>query len=190
MATTVVAVSGILVVCTANQCRSPVAEAFLERQFASIGVRVPLRSAGLLDGGMPSPAEIIEASSKEGLDLRAHRSVQVEASMLLEADLVIAMARSHVRELSVREPSCWPKTFTLRELLRRGEGTGGRRRGEPLESWLSEVRAGRRPGDLFGADRRDDVPDPMGGALEEFTSMVELLEHLTADLVDLLFPPE
>ncbi len=184
------AVSGILVVCTANQCRSPVAEALLERQFRTIGVRVPLRSAGLLEGGVPSPDEIIEAAGNEGLDLQHHRSVQVETPMLLEADLVIAMARSHVRELSVREPSCWPKTFTLRELLRRGEGTEGRRRGEPLEAWLSAVRMGRRPGDLFGADRRDDVPDPMGGAPEEFTSMVTLLERLTAELVDLLFPAE
>lgn len=108
--------------------------------------------------------------------------------MLDDADLIVTMARSHVREISVREQKCWPKSFTLRELVRRAAKAGSRPAGEPFEEWLSAVRDGRRTGDLFGADRRDDVLDPMGGIPEAFDEMVEILDDLTTELADLLFP--
>ena len=160
----------------------------MTRRFNEIGVRVPLRSAGLLEGGTPSPAEVVNAGARRGVDLRGHRSVQVEPWMLDEADLIVTMARSHVRELSVREQRCWPKSFTLRELVRRGSRVGPRQPEQPFSEWLASVREGRRTGDLFGADGRDDVLDPMGGSQEAFDEMVEILDVLTAELADLLFP--
>jgi protein-tyrosine phosphatase len=180
--------NGILVLCTANQCRSPVAEGLLRQRLVKRNIDLPLRSAGFLEGGVASPSEVIRAATMFGLDLSRHRSHQIDWATVPETDLIITMMRRHVRDVAVHEPGVWRKTFTIRELVRRGHDHGARQDGQPLDDWIEEVHLGRTPKDLLGDDASDDVEDTMGGIPADYDLMVETLFGLTHELVQLIYP--
>ena len=160
-------------------------EALLARRLAAAGVAGRVRSTGLLGQGEPVPPEAVAAMAGYGLDLTRHRSRLVTAAELRGADLVLAMAREHVRHAVVAEPAAWPRTFTLRELLRRGQQGGPRMLGEPLANWLARVQNGRDRVALLGDSPDDDVADPMGGPAYAYVTTAALLDELVGALVNL-----
>lgn len=178
----------VVAVCTANQCRSPMAEVLLRRALEERGIGARVTSAGSLRGGVPASPGSVRAMGRRGLDLAAHESHQLEAGELAAADLVVCMARRHVREAVVLHPPAWPRSFTLKELVRRGETVGPRRADQPLEAWLAEVGAGRTRATLLADDPLDDVADPIGGPDPAYEATAALLEDLVARAVDLAFP--
>jgi protein-tyrosine phosphatase len=178
----------ILLLCTANMCRSVMAQALLSARLTARDCAVPVASAGLVAGGQPPPAEVIMAMAASGLDVSGHRSRQVTAADLAAADLVLGLAREHARHAVVLLPECWPRTFTLRELVRRGHQAGTRAQGEPLADWLARAGAGRDRRELLGTGRGDDVPDPYGGPLAGYQATAALLDALTHDLAALCWP--
>ena len=185
MRTSGTTVIDVLFLCTGNMCRSPIAEAFLRQKLDAAGITdVRVHSAGLLDSGRSAPDENIAVMAERGIDISEHRSRQLTDTMLAGADLVIGMAREHVREVAVSASDAWPRTFTLRELVRRGTDVGPRQAGQPLDEWLSKVHAGRTPSQLLGASPDDDVADPMGKAArfydEAATEIAELVDRLVA----------
>jgi low molecular weight protein-tyrosine phosphatase len=168
--------TAILLLCSANVCRSVMAQALLSARLAGRPAPVSVTSAGLLPGGQPPPAEVVEVMAARGIDIAGHVSRRVTVADLAAADLVLGMAREHARHACVLRPECWPRTFTLGGLLRRGRLAGARAPGEPLGDWLA--RAGH---DLLGSGP-DDVPDPYGGPLAGYQATASLLDRLTREL--------
>jgi protein-tyrosine phosphatase len=164
------------------------AEALLRSALAARGVEATVSSAGLFRGGVPASAGSVRAMSRRGLDIEGHRSRTVTGDLLEQADLVLGMARLHVREAVVAVPQVWPRAFTLKELVRRGTAAGPRPPDQPLEAWLARVHEGRRRADLLGDDREDDVADPVGGPDRLYLATADELEELVALLVALAFP--
>jgi protein-tyrosine phosphatase len=181
-------VSVVLVTCTGNICRSPTAAALLQRRLGGLEEPVEVSSAGILDLGEPVPDEMIAVGAALQVDLSHHRGHRVTSSEIRSADLVIGMAREHVREIALLQPAAWPKTFTLKELLRRGYLIGPRQPLEPLGQWLTAVHEGRRTADLLGASKDDDVEDPFGGSLQEYRDTAILLGGLVEELAGLAWP--
>ena len=176
---------GIVVLCTANVCRSPMAAALLARRLSGLGVAARVRSAGMLRGGDPPLPEVISVMARYGIDITGHRSRVACAADLARASLVLAMARDNLRYAVVTEPGVWPRAFTLRELIRRGERIGPRRPGEPLSGWLSRVHEGRERVALLGDSPDDDVPDPAGQPLRAYEDVARLLDRSVARLAEL-----
>ncbi len=102
----------ILFVCTANICRSPVAEALFAdwvRRQGLPGSEQPggwrVLSAGTwADPGAPASTYSREVLAEQGLDLAAHRAQRVEGALLAQADLVLCMTRSHAEALRAEFP--------------------------------------------------------------------------------------
>ena len=176
---------GIVVLCTANVCRSPMAAALLARRLSGLGVAARVRSAGMLRGGDPPLPEVISVMARYGIDITGHRSRVACAADLAGAWLVLAMARDNLRYAVVTEPGAWARAFTLRELIRRGERVGPRPPGEPFSRWLSRVHAGRKRTALLGDSADDDVPDPAGGPLRAYADVAGLLDRSLARLAEL-----
>ncbi len=164
------------------------AEALLRAALRRRGVDAAVSSAGLFRGGVPASPGSVRAMARRGLDLDAHRSRTVNGDLLGAADLVLGMARLHVREAVVAVPEVWPRAFTLKELVRRGEAAGPRDPEQPLASWLEQVHEGRRRADLLGDDPEDDVADPVGGPDRLYLATAEELEELVERLVIVAFP--
>ncbi|MCX7621849.1 MAG: hypothetical protein N2037_13515 [Acidimicrobiales bacterium] len=187
----------ILVLCTGNVCRSPMAEALLRHHLTERGViggggsrssTVSIRSAGLLASGQRASDEVIELMGARGLDLTGHQSCMVEPEMIRTADLILGMTREHVREAALLVPECFGRTFTLKELVRRGELVGPRQVGMTLAAWLEQVGEGRSPNRLLGQSDEDDIPDPMGRRFKFYKQVARDIDELSARLVALLFP--
>ena len=109
----------VLVVCTANVCRSPLAAEVLQEGFAHAAFQdVTVLSAGTrASEGQPACAVSIErlgAASSE--PLAAHRSRRLTSDLVSEADLVITMEREQ-RSIAVQAaPGSQTKVFALREV--------------------------------------------------------------------------
>ena len=98
------------------------------------------------------------------------------------------MAREHLREAVLADPTTWGRAFTLKELVRRGSMMGPRAPGESLEAWLARAHAGRTKGDLLGYSEEDDVADPIGLGRDVYERTAEELGALVDHLVDLAWP--
>lgn len=112
----------ILVVCTANICRSPVAQGLL---------RDRLDKAGLDDWTVASSgtwAQIergasrnsIEVMARNGFDISGHRSRMVTEAQLAKADLVLCMEVGHAEALRAEFSDHAGKVFLLTEMVDRG----------------------------------------------------------------------
>ncbi len=173
----------VLFVCTGNLCRSPSAEGFLAQRLSELGPPdVTVESAGTSGTTSAVPPELLREAASYGLDLGSHVSRRVDANAIARADVIIGMARSHVREIVVADPTSFTRAFTLREIVRRGTENGKRGQLQPVDGWLGEIGAGRRHQDLLGESPVDDIPDPMGGSSQDYRAMLAEVATLTRAL--------
>ncbi len=163
------------------------AAALLSDRLGHVAELVPVASAGLLRGGSPADPDAVAVLARRGLDIAGHTSAQLTPAMVEEANLVLGMERRHVREAAVLVPGALDRSFTLPELVRRGEDYGPRRRGQSLAEWLAEVSAGRSASDLFGTPS-DDVADPIGMGRRHFERLADELTGLAESLASLVEP--
>jgi protein-tyrosine phosphatase len=179
----------VLLVCTANQCRSPMAEVLLRNLIATHGVRARVASAGLYPSGSPATPDAVQVMADRGLDLRRHQSRQIDHDILGHADLVVTMTREHVREVAVGDVAFLDKTFTLKELVMLGDLVGPRRPGEPYKGWLARLAASRRREALLGVGHDDayDVADPIGGTRAQYRATAKELEELLTRMLELVW---
>jgi protein-tyrosine phosphatase len=175
----------ILLLCTANICRSPIAAAFLGRELEELGVDADVVSAGRLPGGRPTTPENLEVMRHYGVDLTAHRSQRATPELVRDADLILGMAREHVRDAIGLAPDAIGRTFTLKELARRGRAIGARPDHQPLRDWLASAAAARPLPELLGSSEDDDVEDPMGGPVEEYEACASTIREYAAELAAL-----
>jgi protein-tyrosine phosphatase len=90
----------ILFACTANVCRSPMAEAIFNALADDAELPFRAYSAGVAAlEGEPMASKAREALEEIGIRVEDHRARQLSEQMLEEADLVLAMAPQHVAEL-------------------------------------------------------------------------------------------
>ena len=85
-------------VCTANVCRSPMAEKLFEDGLAKSKSKKKIRvlSAGLTAvSGDKASGKSVEALEEIGLDISGHRSATLTRAMLQEASAVFCMTESH-----------------------------------------------------------------------------------------------
>ncbi|MDF8266492.1 arsenate reductase/protein-tyrosine-phosphatase family protein [Luteipulveratus flavus] len=175
----------VLVLCTANRCRSPYAAAVLQRALDERGVRATVRSAGFLLSGQPVPETGVRTLRRRGYDLSEHLSTRLTPALLQHSDLVVTMARSHVREVTAQEPSAWPRTFTLTELATLAPADRPSAE-EDVPAWTSRVGAARPAGAALGDE--GDVLDPIGRRRGAWKAMADQIEHGASAAVDALAP--
>ena len=163
-------------------------EALLGARIAERELPAAVVSAGLLEGGHERPPQVTAVLAKRGIALRDQLSRQLLQVDLQHADLVLAMERAHVRYSVLLEPEVWSRTFTLKELVRRGAELGPRLPVESPGAWLARAHEGRDRPDLLGDSALDDVVDPYGGPSSAYEAAVTEIEDLVDRLVCLLWP--
>jgi protein-tyrosine phosphatase len=194
-------VASILVVCTGNVCRSPIAEAVLRSALQDrLGNRAPSVASAGTSGWAGSPAEegSIAAAAERGFDLTAHRGRRLRERDLADATLVIAMSAEHRDHIAELQPGAASRAFTLKELVRLLEhrsddarSTSERRAADPdgrVRNLVARADARRRAGEV-GDPADEDVIDPLGMPLATYRAVAAELDEWCVRLADAMFGP-
>jgi low molecular weight protein-tyrosine phosphatase len=184
--------TAVLVVCTGNVCRSPMAEGFLraalERRF---GHAAPAVSSAGTAGWEGSGAmdEAIDAAAERGVDISDHVARRLVSGMAADADLVLCMAAEHRDAIDANEPEAGPKTFTLKELTGLLEASADGRADEPdvLPARVAAADVARRGG--AGQPRDMDIADPLGSPLDIYRAVAWELDTWSERFVEAAYGP-
>jgi protein-tyrosine-phosphatase len=113
--------NSVLFVCTANICRSPMAEGLLKSRVSASGQAWRIESAGVWAiAGQPAAPLTRQVLLLRGIELDRFSSRPITRSLIHEFNLVLAMERNHKEALRAAFPECAERVFTVRELIGRG----------------------------------------------------------------------
>ena len=176
----------IVVICSGNSFRSPIAASVLRG--ATDGMPVRVRSFGTLNLARSQVLpEALELAPSLGLDLTSHRSSPLAGEDLSSADLVIGFERMHGSLAVVDAGAQRERTFLLTEVVDRladvtlAEGLG------PVERARAAVRAADEARTTATRPIPEEIADPIGGRPEVFRATADRVFILTHRLTRLLF---
>jgi protein-tyrosine phosphatase len=161
------------------------AETMLRHRLGQRGIEAAVSSAGLVADGRGASDEAVQVMADLGTPILDHRSRLLSADLVAASDLVLGMAREHVREVALLVPTAYPRTFTLKELVRRGAELGGRDDDESFADWLARLHDGRSALLHLGTSPDDDVEDPIGRRPAVYERVADELSRLVDQFVDL-----
>ncbi len=106
----------ILIVCTGNSCRSPMAEGWLKKELDRRGLseQIEVASCGMgARDGLPPSGEAEWVMKNREVDISGHRSRTCRLEDIWGADLILAMGEQHAVALSSMLESAKNKTIIL-----------------------------------------------------------------------------
>ncbi len=183
--------AAILVVCSGNICRSPIAEGLLRRALERrLDDGAPaVGSAGTIAvDGAPAMPESVEAARERGVDIRTHGARRLTPQLIDDADLVVGMAAEHREAVARLLPGAAARAFTLKELTRILEARTTAETEPRLDARVGAAAAARANG--APANRFDeDVVDPLGMPLETYRAIAWELDEWIERLLRALYGP-
>jgi protein-tyrosine-phosphatase len=157
------------------------------RRAHDAGRSVRVRTAGTRAGSGEVHLEAVSLLAERDVDLAHHTPARLSSDDL-SADLILGVTREHARLVLALDREATPRTFTVREMVRRGTGRGARRSDETVPDWLERIGAGRRTSDLAGSSELDDLIDVTGSTSRTHAQLARELDGLAGRIVDLLWP--
>ena len=142
----------VLLVCTGNTCRSPMAAGILKKMLVDEKVSgISVYSAGTAAmEGMPATELAAKTTAEWGMDISEHRSQPVTDALVEQADLILTMTPEHREEVLLHDVGAAGKIFLLKSFP------------EPV-----------KPGPAYS------VRDPIGGGASDYQrSFLEIEESL------------
>jgi protein-tyrosine-phosphatase len=178
----------VLVVCTANVCRSPMAEAMLRHHLHKRGVDAAVASAGTQAHRHQLGVDPLSVATMQAwdIDISGHQPQPVTDALLDQHHLVVTMTREQLRELAVIDDGALQRSFTLVEAVRL---LPPRPLAAPaFDAWLAHLRSGRTIGSVGLDDdgARDDIGDPYRLPLAAHQACGDDLYQLTGRLAQSL----
>jgi len=113
--------SKVLFVCTANRCRSPMAERLFKTILNSRGLSLEdwqVTSAGTwAEDGIPPDEKLVATMDAFNIDVRDHRSRMLDATIIADQDLVLVMEDHHKEALCIEFPNHCDRVFLVSEMI-------------------------------------------------------------------------
>jgi protein-tyrosine phosphatase len=171
----------LLFVCTANQCRSPMAQVLLHHALAERwgehASAWTIESAGAQYGGaVPLHPLAAEALAGLGVPPVEFASRRLTPGMLRDADLVLTATRAHRGMAAQLEPRALNRLFTINQfahLLRAADVVHAADPAAAGRTMIEHARAARSR--VVARTDEDDLPDPIGRPLADFRRCAAVL---------------
>jgi protein-tyrosine phosphatase len=187
----------VLIVCTGNLCRSPMAQAVLRsgldaRLAPAAARRLRVASAGVrAPQDAPLERNTLRALAERGIPLDGFSSRRLQLSMVESAGLVLTASRSQRLVVGQELPEAYGRTYTLREFADLLQEV------DPAELPADPVRRAARVVELAREIRgvRDplpadtiDIDDPIGQRLPAFRRCLDSVLAAVSPVVQVLAP--
>lgn len=168
----------VLVVCTANQCRSPVGAALLSdlsTRFGDGGWEVASAGTHATPGALAAPYSR-RLTKRWGHDLSRHRAHRLDRDAVARADLVITLERDHLAAVVHLAPSAMSRSFTWLELAGLAPRADVQQPspGDAMTRLRHSLRALHRARPMVSISEYD-VEDPIGQPWEAYQQMATTL---------------
>ena len=191
----------VLVVSDRSTCRGPAAQRLLAAHLRAGGwdgdVVVGAAGVGARAGDALHP-DTARALTELDVDAGGHVARRLTERRVVQADLLLAVARRQVRHVAAARPDAVSRTFGLQEFTRlaallgpdegaerhAGEAATGADRVASLDALRTAPGAPDRDLDLDLGDR--DLDDPAGGGYADHRRMVRVLDGLTLQVAQVL----
>ena len=128
----------ILIVCTGNTCRSPMAEGALRSLLEKTRPgKFEVVSAGTsAASGFPATMYAIEAARVWDVDISGHQSQPLTSALVEKADLILAMTPEHLKEILRVRRDAASKTYLFKNFP--DSGTNGESVADPIGQSLDK----------------------------------------------------
>ena len=103
----------ILFVCTGNTCRSPMAQALLEKRLSDSGSDLSVKSCGIFVTDSIASTGARNTMDAMGLSLTTHQPTQMRKELIDSAALVLTMTAYHQQVVTDHFPEASDKVYTL-----------------------------------------------------------------------------
>jgi protein-tyrosine phosphatase len=110
----------VLIVCMANQCRSPMGEGILKHlvEKRSDCDQWRIESAGVwADSGFTATRNAKAVMAQKGIDISSHRSKPVVEELLRQFNLVLTMEKKHKEMIQSAFPQFSTRVFMVSEMI-------------------------------------------------------------------------
>lgn len=137
----------LLILCTGNTCRSPMAGALAAKLAREeFNQEVEIKTAGVAAfPGVPATPQAVTVMEEKGLDLSGHIAQPVTPELVEWAELILTMTAGHKEMVIGQYPQAREKVFTI--------------------------------GEYAGNSAAHDIPDPFGGSVEDYRLTAQELEE-------------
>lgn len=170
----------VLVVCTANICRSPVGAALLKESVASSGIVVKSAGTHAVVGLGPVPEAVNYVHRRTGTVLRG-TGTQLTRRYAEGADLILTMTEAQRTSVVQRAPSALRRVFTLRQFVRIAPYLP---EGSFYPSVIAVAEAVARFRVLAGPVEPigDDIEDPYGATPAIYQQSFSIIEEAVSEI--------
>lgn len=185
----------VLLVCTANLCRSPMAQFLLDSALSSIWTgrgRWAVTSAGVIaHDGRPMHRRAAQALEEIDLDGSQFRTQRLRLPLVQSADLILTATREHRAEVARMQPVALKRLFTINQfaylLAHAAAVPQAPSAGEAGRALIEAAIAVR--GQVASRTSEDDLADPVNRPMRAFRDCRQKLATDFAEVGRLLRRP-
>ncbi len=177
-------------VCTANRCRSPIAEYLLRDAIAKRwgdpdSSRWVISSSGVsTDGGRSMDLRALEVLAERGVDGSDFSSRRLTPVVARDADLVLAATREHRGQIASLQPAALGRMFTMNQFGYLLSAAPQAVDTDPVTAGFDLIdRAKAARSQLPARTGEDDLADPVGRTIKDFRRCADILQ---ADIQSIL----